>query len=65
MGWVPPESDSETRIQEQVVYLGADPRDVYVVVWKRDREGKEANKIGVTKAVLTLGNRTLTLREIV
>lgn len=39
-----PESDSETRIQEQVVYLGADPREVYLTLEKRDREVKKPIK---------------------
>lgn len=55
----PPESDSETRVQEQVVHLGANPREVYLGVGKRGSKGKEANKGCVIQAVPTRGNWNL------
>lgn len=42
--WVPPESDSETRIQEQVAHWGAGPREACLGVRKRGREGEAADK---------------------
>lgn len=42
--WVPPETDTKTRIQEQVVYLEDDPRNMVKVVRKWGREGEAASR---------------------
>lgn len=57
--YIPLESDSETRVQEQVLHLGADPSEVCLGMGKRGSKEKEANNECVIRAVPTLGYWTL------
>ena len=52
--WV--SKESERRVQEPALHLGAAPKEVYSRVGKKGKEGEEVNKRCVIKAVSMLGN---------